>query len=77
MPEKKRSKNSKIGITGVGCFLPKKVLTNSDLEQMVDDVLMGLDMPEHHGRGGAQAQSMGHPHHFQPPARQALARGDL
>lgn len=36
---KKRSSNKKevrVGIAGVGCHLPKKVLTNKDLEKMVD-----------------------------------------
>jgi 3-oxoacyl-[acyl-carrier-protein] synthase-3 len=37
MAQKKRSKKeARVGITGVGCFLPKKILTNADLEKMVD-----------------------------------------
>ncbi len=33
---RKRSKDARVGITGVGCYLPKKILTNADLEKMVD-----------------------------------------
>ena len=30
------SRNGAIGITGVGCYVPERVLTNEDLSQMVD-----------------------------------------
>lgn len=36
MAKKKKSKEMKVGIVGVGCYLPPKVLTNKDLEKMVD-----------------------------------------
>ena len=36
MINKKKQKPFRVGITGVGSFLPKKVLTNKDLEKMVD-----------------------------------------
>lgn len=31
-----KSKQKKVGIVGLGCYVPKKVLTNKDLEGMVD-----------------------------------------
>jgi len=34
--------NLKASITGIGSYLPKKVLTNYDLEKMIDTSMTGL-----------------------------------
>jgi 3-oxoacyl-[acyl-carrier-protein] synthase-3 len=71
------SRNGAIGITGVGCYVPDRVLTNDDLSRMVDTsdewITERTGIKERHVAGPAQAAS----DLALPATRQALAAAQL
>jgi 3-oxoacyl-[acyl-carrier-protein] synthase-3 len=71
------SRNGAIGITGVGCYVPERVLTNDDLSKIVDTsdewIIERTGITERHVADPAQAAS----DLALPAARQALEAAAL